>query len=243
MATYFPFLLTFPRILARDQRWKWELTARTISGGRSFAGVMPMLRADGGGLWTATLGDVQVSTAAQVKAWRALAGKLDGGARAFVMEARDERFAPWPGAAVDQLEATNSDGSAPSDGTVYVTDLIGAEVAADAALRATSLTLTLTNAAALQGGEHFSIQHYHHSHRLYRIVSVTINDSGDSVVEIRPPLREATTAGTRVEFDYPKCVMRLATPDTMDLDLTRRLFGDATLSLIEDFPPFTTSEQ
>jgi hypothetical protein len=326
---FYPFIVYWPRTLNRDRTWEWELISKTISGGKSLSGLSQVGRLDGGGMWQATLGDLQVSTPDQVRTFRALAARLDGGATPIALEVRDEAFAPWPSTSVDQSEATNSDDSTPSDDTVYVSDVIAAEIKTAASLRATSLALILENAAALKGGEYFSIQHDTFSHRLYRVANVTkidgndhavkgftvtiaspgvftstghglvakqqvffrtsgalptglsadtlyyvlssgltadafkvsateegtaINTSGSQsgdhrlvtggfpTVTIRPPLREATAVGTRVEFDYPKCIMRLASPDAMDLSLTRRLYGQATVKFVEDFPPFDLVE-
>jgi len=174
---FYPHIISWPRVLQRDRRWTWELYARTLSGGRTLSGVTPAARLDGGGMWMASLGDVQVSTPDQVRAWRALAARLDSGATPVVLEARDENFAPWPldanGQPVTaQSEATNSDNSTCDDGTSYVSDVISAETYAAADLRATTLRLRLNNASALKGGEHFSIQHDTFSHRLYRIGKV-----------------------------------------------------------------------
>lgn len=327
---FYPHIIYWPRNLQRDRMWTWELGARTVSGGRSLSGLMPVARTDGGGMWMATLGDVQVSTDDQVRTWRAIAARLDSGATPIVLEARDENFAPWPASGFAQAEATNSDDSTCSDDAVYVSDVIAAEVKTAAALRATSLTLILENAAALRGGEYVSILHDTFSHRVYRVgkvekidtrdhavkaVTVTIaspcvftstahglvakqqvffrtsgalptglsadtlyyvlstdltantfkvstteegtavNTSGSQsgthrlitggfpTVTIRPPLREATLIGTRVEFDYPKCVMRLASPDAMDLGLELRTFGRSTVRFVEDFPPFDLVEE
>lgn len=234
----YPFLLEFPETLMRERTIVWELAARTISGGRTFSGAMPLARADGGGLWSAELRGVQVSSADHVRAWRALASRLDGGATPVVMSVRDERFAPWPASGTARYESENSDGSVCSDGTGYVSDRILASVASAAALRATTLTITIDNGVDLRGGEYFSIQHPEHSHRLYRVGQVTVNGDGDQVCVIRPPLREAVEAGTRAEFDFPKCVMQLASPDAMDLALERRMFGSADVKFIECFPPF-----
>jgi hypothetical protein len=330
---FYPSIIYWPRILQRDRRWTWELAARTLSGGRSMSGLMPVARLDGGGMWMASLGDVQVSTPDQVRAWRAIAARLDSGATPIAVEARDERHSPWPLVGgvplVAEYEATNSDGSTPSDQTNYVSDVIQAEVKTAAALRATTLDLILENAQALRGGEYFSIQHDTFSHRLYRLGKVTkidtsdhavsamtvtiaspgvftvtahgfaarqrvyfrtsgalptglspetlyfvlstdlsantfkasateegtaINTSGSQsgthrvvtggfpTVTIRPPLREDTTAGTRVEFDNPTCIMRLAAPDAMDLVLDRRIYGQADVKFVEDFPPFDLVE-
>lgn len=174
---FYPNIIYWPRNLNRDRMWKWELGARTLSGGRSLSGLTPVARLDGGGTWMAELGDVQVSSPDEVRTWRALAARLDNGATPVVLEARDERFAPWPlldGFPVTgQYEATNSDGSTCSDGTPYVADVITANLVSNAALRATSLTIELSNHSALRGGEFFSIQHDTFSHRLYRVAKVT----------------------------------------------------------------------
>jgi hypothetical protein len=329
---FYPNIIHWPRNLNRDRMWSWELMARTISGGRSLSGLMPQARVDGGGMWSATLQDVRVTRPDDVRTWRALAARLDAGATPFCMEMREPRLAPWPivdGVPVTaQYESENSDGSTCSDGTGYVSDVISAAVMAAAALRATALQIIIENAAALRGGEHFSIQHDTFSHRLYRVGKVTGGDGrahtvqqvtftgspavisatghglvtgqavffrtggalppnlaadtiyyaapigddtfavaatpggttgspqvlidvsgadsgthrvvtgGIPTVTIRPPLREATAAGARVEFDHPKCIMRLAKPDAMDLPLELRFFGRATIPMIEDFPPF-----
>lgn len=236
-----PFLLTWPRMLMRDRMWQWELTARTITGGKTFSGAVPMARLDGGGLWTCTLQDVQVSTPDHIRAWRALSALLDNGATPVILEARDERAGPWPATGSAGLTATNDDGSTPGDGSVYASDVIAAALTADAALRATRLQISIENAAALAGGEFFSILHDTFSHRLYRIGAV--EQSGTTAtVTIRPPLREATAAGTPLDFDHPRCVMQLATPDAMDLMLTRRTFGQATPRFIERLPPFSDAD-
>lgn len=237
----FPSLLHWPRALMRDRVWQWELTGRTITGGRTLSGAIPMARFDGGGLWSCEMTDVQVSTADQVRAWRALSALLDGGATPVVLEARDERFAPWSGSATSPTSSLNSDGSGPSDGTTYQTPAITATLGSPADLRATSLQLIMSIAGSLRGGEMFSIEHQTYSHRLYRIAAVVQNGNVASV-SIRPPLREATWIGAKIEFDNPKCVMQLATPDAMDLPLTRRTYGQARVRFVERMPPFGVAD-
>jgi hypothetical protein len=326
---FYPSIICWPRVLNRDRMWQWDPVARTLSGGRSLAGVTPKARIDGGGFWQATLTDVRVTRPDHVLAWRALAARLDSGATPFVMEMREPRLIPWPiagGVPVTwQFESEHSDGSTCSDGSPYVSDVIQAELKAAADLRATTIELIIENAAALRGGEHLSIQHDTFSHRLYRIGKVVkldthphrvaavtmtiaspavlsatahqliadqavylrttgalptglaaltlyyvlatdltadtfklaatpggaaINTSGSQsgthrfvtggfpTVTIRPPLREATVAGARVEFDHPKCIMKLARTDAMNLPLELRFFGRGNIAMEEDFPPF-----
>lgn len=241
MMEFYPNIVTWPALLNRDRMWKWDLAATTIGGGRTLTGAMPLSRIDGGGLWAAELSDVKVSTADQVRAWRALSARMDGGATPVVMECRDTRFAPWPtvaGVPVTSNEATNDDDSTPDDDTDYDGSCIEATLVNAVALRATSAVIRFVAGGPLQGGEYFSIQHETFSHRLYRVASVEVNDAGDSEITFRPPLREATDAGTAVEFDTPKCIMKLATPNAMDLALELRFHGTASVRLIEEFPPF-----
>lgn len=239
-------LQTWPRSLMRDRMLSWALTGRTVSGGRALSGAMPLVRFDGGGLWTATLGDVQISTPDQVRAWRALAASLDGGATPVILEARDERHAPWPtvgGVAVSEATRAYADDTAVADdGATFVGSAIDASIAEDAALRATVLSITLANAANLRGGEYFSIEHDRQSHRLYVVAAVIQSETAASI-RIRPPLREAVEAGTRLEFDRPKCVMQLAEPSAMDVALERRIYGYATVKFIERLGPFEEADE
>jgi hypothetical protein len=330
---FYPHIPAWPRNLNRDRMWSWDLLARTVSGGRALSGQKPTNRLDGGGMWVVTLTDVRLVQPGHVLTWHALRARLDGGARPFVMEKREPRLQPWPTMngvkVIAQYESENSDGSICSDGAGYVSDVIRAELKVAAALRATTLQLIVENAAAFQGGEHFSIQHDTFSHRLYCIERVTkvdrhphtvkavaisiaspavltasahglaanqqvylrssgtlptglaqltpyyvlgtdlsantfklattpggpaINTSGSQsgthrlvtggfvTVGIRPPLREATIDGTRVEFDYPKCTMKLSKPDAMRMPLELRFFGRSTVDIEEDFPPFELVE-
>lgn len=235
--TFYPSVRTWPEMLMRDKMLTWALVGQSASGGRTLSGAVPRVRIDGGGLWMATLADLQVSTPDQVRTYRALEAILDGGATPVVLSRRDLQFYPAPvdafGVRVTSFaDAPCDDGAFCDDGTGFVTGTVDATAAA-AALRATSLTVTINVGSALRGGEVFSIEHDTYSHRMYTVASVV-----GSAVTIRPPLREAITAGTRLEFDYPKCVMQLANSSEMDLPLELRTYGQTTVKFIESFPPW-----
>ena len=104
---------------------------------------------------------------------------------------------------------------------------------ADAALRDTTLYLKLNNCGALLGGESFSIDHETWSWRLYEIATVEYIDDTHAVVTFNPPLREAVTSGTLVEFDRPRCVMKLVNSVAMDFNTTTYPFSLATAKFIE----------
>lgn len=57
-------------------------------------------------------------------------------------------------------------------------------------------------------------------------------------ITFRPPLRAAINDGTFLEFDHPKCVMRLDKPEAMDVTFSPPLNSDPSVTLIEAFPPF-----
>ena len=128
----------------------------------------------------------------------------------------------------------HADGSYFSDGGGYLTSYMDVTASASAALRATTLTATVTYAPSLQAGQHFSIDHTTKEHRLYRIKSVTDNEDGTSTLTFWPPLREAVAADERLEFDRPKCRMRLADDQGMDLGLQAGSFGFPDVTFIED---------
>ena len=234
---FYPSLIVWPEMLMRDRRVTWALSGQSASGGRTLSGVVPRMRLDGGGIWMATLSDLQVSTPDQVRVYRALEALLDGGARPVVLTRRDTLFYPAPvdafGARVTGFaDVSCDDGAYLDDGSGFYTSTVDATADA-AALRATTLTVTITVGSALKGGEVFSIEHATYSHRMYTVAKVD-----GSQITIRPPLREAITGSTRLEFDYPKCVMQLSSTSEMDLPMELRTYGQTTVKFLESFPPW-----
>jgi hypothetical protein len=100
-------------------------------------------------------------------------------------------------------------------------------------LRATSLDLAILNAGDLVGGESFSIDHPTMGHRLYEIKTAIYDDDDLATITFNPPLREAVTSGTRLEFDRPRCTMRLVNPSSMDLSVVPWTFNSASVDFIE----------
>lgn len=227
-----PTLLTFPRAALRHRTWSWELTARTASAGRSLSGASSIVRTDGGGAWVFSMAGVHVVNEPGIRLWHALSALLDGGARPVAMPVR-QRFPISPAISL----ATNSDDSTLDDGGRYVTPGVLSVLQGNAGLRATRLSITYSG-ASLVAGMMFSIDHPVHRHRLYRIAQVDDGGGGVQTITIRPPLREAATSGTLLEFGDPHCVMQLATPDGMDLVVKERNYGNPSLKWVETFPPF-----
>ncbi|MBX6427134.1 MAG: hypothetical protein IRZ09_14560 [Variibacter sp.] len=213
-------LIYVPAALIRERGAKLELARRVISPGLTLSGVVPLVATDGGGLWRMEFEDIQLTEPDHRRAWRAIAGFADGGANKLVVPFADAAHQPWPVVGGEPLTSygaiPHADGTLFADDSGYQQPVIMAHVVGSAALRATQLTIAVSYGGPLRGGEHFSIDHPTMRHRIYRVVSVE-ESGGNSLVTIRPPLREAVTDGTRLEFDEPKCVMQPETPDALDI--------------------------
>lgn len=175
----------------------WKLRGVTIGGGVSVGGSAQLSRTDGGGLWTCEQTGIEIYTPEQLLAASALDMQMDGGSVPIVVPCFNWPLRPVP-AGVDWRVAI--------------------ALIEDAALRATTLTVVLTVGSPLIGGEPFSITGPVHGKRLYRVHSqvsppVTTGGVTTQTVRIRPPTREAITAGTALDFERPGCVMRLTNPD------------------------------
>lgn len=145
---FFPSLIVWPEMLMRDKRVTWALSGQSASAGRTLSGAVPRIRLDGGGLWMATLSDLQVSTPDQVRVYRSLEARLDGGATPVVLTRRDTLFYPAPvdafGARITSFaDITCDDGALLDDGTGFYTPTVEATATAAAALRATTLTVNI----------------------------------------------------------------------------------------------------
>jgi hypothetical protein len=219
MTDVWPYNLLTPR--AERAR----LQGVAITGGQSVGGIVRSARMDGGGLWVIEQ-EFFFHSRAQIKTARAIEAGLDGGTGEIIVRVFETPFAPGGS---DASTVPFSDDSTFSDGSEFGHVPVGATLTAAAALRATTLSLTMI-VGALEGGERFSITHPTKGRRLYTISRVSGND-----ITIRPPLREAVTVGTELDFTQPSVVCRLANPDDFlgALDLNNNLI--ATAVWVESF--------
>lgn len=237
-----PNLPHFPTGLLREGGVMFEIEGAVVGGGATASGQQPLTSISGGGRWKATLSDIPLRTVQEIKTWRALTRICDGGVQPIILPMCDKRYFPAPIVNDSRLisfdDVPHSDFAFFSDGTGYESNVVQAFVDVAAELRATALTIRLAVGSALQGGEFFSIDHATLRWRLYSIRTVEDNGDGTFDVTIRPPLRAAVAADMEIEFDHPKCVMRVATPDAMDLLLEQRKRANPSVAFVEAFPPF-----
>jgi hypothetical protein len=225
-------VIAFPLKLLHERDHDWNITANTATSGQTATSTVDV-RSDGGGLWVASLNNIQFRDRTDALLWRAIRQACNGGVSPIVVPRNDSVFAPFPSPPIKSYGSISfSDASFFSDGSGFYEAIIDVTCAA-AALRATTLVLTLNNCAQLQGGEAFSILHPTMNWRLYEIATVTPIDATHSSVTFNPPLREAVIDGTQLEFDRPRCLMKLVDSKAMDLNVTTYPFTMASVKFIE----------
>lgn len=200
-------------------------------------------RIDGGGLWRLDC-SFEVWTIDQAKALRAWATFLDNGAAPFIMPLIDLHFAPRDlvGGVLRKPTPTTPASDYFSEVAAYApSPIVVAEIVQAASIRATQVRIQIDQGSAPKGGEFFSILHPG-GWRLYSIGRIVNELSGGVYdVQIRPPLREAVVLGSgsfAVEFDIPRCLMRLHPESSPQLALAVtnfRVGEEVTASFVEHF--------
>lgn len=175
-----------------------NIERQTLKGGTALSGEQDTVSTDGGGRVFAEFGDGSLVDRSANLAWRAVVTLLEEGVTAFDVPFCETRFTPYGGSS----GVPHSDGSPFSDGSLYEADGGVASISTNAALRATTVQMTLALPQPLIGGEWFAIRHANKGWRAYRVSRI----SGASI-SFRPPLREAVTVGEVVDFMHPRCLM------------------------------------
>lgn len=226
----------FPTRLFNPSSLQVRLVGAALEGGISLAGEAQFADLSGGGRWEMEFGESALWEPSLVKAWRALAAVADGGATPIRVPIADRLHQPL------NNPYTGSDpfGLSIWNETFWTFEEVDALVTADAALGATELEFNFTAPKALEGGEHFAAAHPTWGWRLYRITRVKSGGAGSgdaTVVDFRPPLREAIAAADNLQlnFESPRCLMRV--DGDMDLTLGMLKFGTGTARFVEAGKP------
>lgn len=225
MADEWPIHLLIPR----DP--DWQLVGAAMSGGQPVIGPPNYANMTGGPYWRCDHGGVWAHKATQIKTGRALQALADGGSTSFIVASCEGRLVPSGGAPSGTVP--HSDGTPFSDGTEYLSSGSASTVATAAVLRSVTLRLTLPAGMTLEGGEDFSINHPTKGPRRYRIARITAVDGLDSIVTVRPPLREAVDGGEDVEFANPRCLMVLTNAQAFISALQGNRFADMNPQFVE----------
>lgn len=219
--------VTFPTALFAFDEQEIDIERRSLSGGTALSGEEDTIQIDGGGRWFAEFANGPLLEREHTLAWRAITALLEEGATQIIVPFCDPLHQPYG----NEHDAPHSDGTPFSDDTIYSGGGPVASMAAAAALRATTLNLAITLAQPLIGGEHLSIEHPTKGWRAYRVVTIPEQTETTATVTVRPPLREAVTAGEVVDFANPRCLMvqqgRASTKTEIGL------YGEAAIRFVE----------
>lgn len=208
-----------------------RILGSSISGGRSLSGIEDTIQTDGGGYRAVDLSSGSARTREQNLAIRALVDEVGTTQAMIVLLCAERHFQPVLGRPSPTMADWNTPvaDDAPDKGASFVTT-------ADAALRATQITITGNSERPVEPGNLFSINNPTWGWRVHRITDVEPS-GGDLLIRFVTPLREAITAGTPLEFDTPRCQMRFA--QAPDLPTDQGLRTTLSLTLVEDMrkPP------
>lgn len=225
-------IVTFPpKLIEADH--DWNIVGNTMTAGQTASSSVD-IRSDGGGLWSASLNNMQFRDASYTLLWRAVRQLCNGGVNPIIVPRRDRTWAPFVGGIQPvYTPIPHSDGTLFSDGTGYTQSVIYVTCEGGSHLRATSMTVNLINCGPLVGGESFSVRHPTMNWRLYEIGSAVMIDSTHAQVTFNPPLREQVNDGDALEFDHPRCTMKLVNSSSMDLNTTTWPFSTASVKFVE----------
>jgi len=195
----------------------------TSSGGTSLSGYEDVIRTDGGGFIVAEFSNGETWERQYTLAWRAITEAMDGGANPVIVHFCDRLHQPVG----DRVDVPHSDDTPFSDGSLYQSSGASGATLAPAALRATTLRMAIVSQLPLIAGEWFTVVHPNWGERAYRVINI----DGDTI-QFRPPLREAIDTGTYLDFDDPRCRMRLSGAPSNPTNIGR--FQTVTARFVED---------
>lgn len=224
--------IEFPTRLVREQSHDWNIVGNTMGVGQTNVASVDV-RSDGGGFWVASLNEIQLDDL-HARLWRAVRQICNGGVTPIVVPRNDVLFAPWPNGVTTAGVIPFSDESLFDDDSGFYQPIIDVSCRGAVALRATTMEINLNYCGALQGGESFTIDHAVFGPRLYEIGTVVVaEDEATAVITFNPPLREAISDETTLDFDRPRCLMKLQSAGAMDLNVTPPPFSTASVKFVE----------
>jgi hypothetical protein len=207
-----------------------RLEGGAISGGVAPSGDAAVEAMTAGARWAMSFGETPLWDRADLMAWRMFAAATDVAAMNLIVPVWDRLYQPFASSAY--TGATTFGQVVWRDVQTWDEDQVHAAVAATTDAHATDLPMTFAG-GALTGGEHFSIYGPRYGWRLYRAIRIKAEVDGVKTVEIRPPLREWVEAGTRLNFDSPRCTMHCEGDISEVVELLRH--GRGTATFVESF--------
>lgn len=235
----------FPVDFLRPTRARFDNPGSSMDGGVNGAGEAISIGTSGGGFITATYSEMVLEgpdERHEIINW--LGARLNGGVRFINVPIVNDGIGPFP--IIDGRRRpiasgiTHSDGSLFTDGAGYSQATVSGTLSANAAQHAGIITLAMSGLSRrLRHSDWFSIYHPTKGWRAYRYWDILVQPSGSNNgtyrLAISPPLREAATSGTRVEFARPRCVMKLGRGETIPWEIEGWYSSRPTINFVEAF--------
>lgn len=189
-----------------------DVMGSSVSGGRNANGESQTIEMSGGGLLTATYSDCKLTEPEQYEYVNYLGARCNGGFRFLNVPIITEWYGPFAGKKAFISGIPHSDGSLFSDGAGYSQASVWGDVTDAANLNAGIIKMRVFGLSRkLRWSDWFSIYHATKGWRAYRywdVLDVTTETNPVYTLALAPPLREAVTVGTRVEFARPRFVAK-----------------------------------
>lgn len=189
-------------------RLRWRLVDARLNGVSDSYGLpADVVTTDGGGWWTASLDQMRASSREQHHALRALAVRLRGGRRIDVPFIEKE---PLGGL----TSVGFSDSATFSDDTEFQSGVVAAVLDEAVTLRSDVAVIRIDSGHELIGGDVYSLDRGGQLGSEMHVTGSVERLSGNRwAVEMGPQFRRAYAAGTEVNFNDPRCAMRLNDPE------------------------------
>jgi hypothetical protein len=224
-------IFVFPAHLFNPDPVKADVVPRVISGGTALNGEEDVIQTDGGGRWEISYGEMDVDSPYLQRVWDAWTSHLSGGAQTVLVPLLSLGTAPRPVAGngiADPSDFVADDDYFPTE-VRYAAPHISATVSASAALRATTLQLTVSQGAEIQPGMKFSVDG-----RGFKVERVLSRSRMTATCKVAPPAREAIPAGTSADFEWPVVRCRAAIGQDLSAAISLGMFGTTSISFVED---------
>lgn len=219
-------MFVFPAHIFNPTKVRAVIERKSVSGGVSLSGVEDTMLTDGGGRWVISFSGISLDSPEALNAWEAWNGYLAGGNADVLVPVLSVSTAPRP--ALGKGFADPSDIWA--DHHLFPTQVrfaapyIEASVTAGAALRATSLGISVARGSPIRGGEKVGI-----GDRVHRIG----RETSPGTFSVEPPLRAAVSAGTVANFDWPVVKCRSVPGQDWSADVEFGQFADVEITFVE----------
>lgn len=229
-------IVYWPEKLLKPQKISVDLAHRNLRSPSAATGFTQVV-SNSAGIWKVSFSNIPVYSAQMIKCWRAIDTLLEGQLFPVSIPVFDHPRSP---SSTDNYgsnlynfynsSTSHSDGVFFGDGSGYSSTWTLVFATTAGTVGATTLSvLKSPPLATLEPGQRFSV-----NDRLYQIQKITSQTDTTAVFTVRPPIREAFSIGTRLEFDNPRVRVKLLSDTAMNIPLNFNQQTFPTIDFIED---------